>query len=451
MEVNLMKTRFIKNVLLALVFTFITLSGSVAFSSNANASWTFNAQIRDRFIRAIAYSYVNFNYDFYALHDFDGSGIPEILMGKSRENNPLFVTYDVIRYDVMGDRFVIIGSIAETRYLMKDRYSNALIGYYSDSNNGHEFRIYRNYYISNNSLARNTQLAMLRNTPTNVIYDGVNIAPGFYENDMWFGFPYDVNAELYFQQKEIVMRGSYDELIVHDRNGFKYEVAYIAVNSWKPTEFTNRPITFSSNDMFTRTWQMPMFNLIQSKRGPANTVIDRFLLDTSLTKDVYTRFALHDIDGCGIPELLLGVRRGTNISFDVYKYWNQDMRYIGSFNSYDKYLSRFRGSNDIFAFDPVTNPFYHQSAFRISIRNNMLGNDTLLSVYNKDTETYSILRKPNAQGNPVSLSYSEYLSELGGFVINDTVEIRTFCLLMVPPSAPLIMYVKTQGYTVMGR
>jgi len=428
------KTRRLAGLLLA----FSMLAGSLAASVTVYAAPTFTAALQNRFVRAIMEFY-EYPYEFnrYALHDFDGDQIPELLMGVANRNNPLFVEYVVMKYDIVGDRFVTVGAIAESRYLMRDRYSNALIGFYQSRADGNDFKIYKNYYISNGTLSRNTTLAMLEGRDNFAVYDGANVPAGYFRNDIEVG-------KAVFDQEELKYRGSYDEVIVHDLFGFTNEVATIAVRSWKPVTINQRPIIFTSDDVFTRTWQLPMYELIKAKLGPANTYFEEFAVDQRVLKDWYQRYALYDIDGDGVPELFLAVQRGEKLSYDVYRYWNNGMHFIGSFDGYSKYIARAPGS--LIAFNPVPNPFHNQTANRISFVNNTIKNDTLLMAYEQDGKT--VYRAPDARGvNLTGVTYAKYLESLVNYVINHQ-EIKTFDIEMVPPSAALIMYLKTRAFTL---
>jgi hypothetical protein len=382
-----------------------------------------------------------YEFNLYALHDFDGDGIPELIMGYFNPNNYFFANYIVMKFDPYGDRFVTIGAIAESRYLMKDKYSNAIIGLYQDNHGGRNFKIYRNYYIANGNLSRNTQLAALTGTNDPAVYDHtwpVEIPPGYYHNDI------KIDRDT-FEQIEVSIRGSYDELIVHDWNGFNFEVATIAVRSWKPVTVSRRPILFTTEDRFTRTWQLPMYELIMAKRGPANTNIDGWSLNPAIRKERYQRYALYDIDGCGVPELLMAVQRGEKLSFDVYKYWNNDMRFIGSFDGYGKYIARARNGG-VFAFNPVRNEFYMQSANRITFVNNVFNYETLLLWDFKDGRSF--YRAPDANNRHlVSITQARYREELIRYAVT-LPEIKTFDIDMVPPTGPLIMYIKTRAFTI---
>jgi len=422
----------------ALTLAFLFLTRSPLASITLQAAPTFTAALQSRFVQAI----LEFNdppYEFnrYALHDFDGDQIPELLMGYANPANPLFVEYVVMKYVIPGDKFVTIGGVAESRYLMRDRYSNALIGFYQGRSNGGDFKIYKNYYIANGTLSRNTTLAMLGGQNNVAVYDGANVPSGYFKNDI------DISKET-FDQEELVYRGSYDEVIVHDAYGFGNEVATIAVRSWKPVAINRRPIIFTSGDQFTKTWQLPIYELIKAKLGPANTLGEDWALNTRISKDWYQRYALYDIDGDGAPELLLAVQRGEKMSFDVYKYWNNDMQFIGSFDAYAKYIAKAPGG--VFAFNPVPNAFYRQSANKISFVANSVKNDTLL--VSDDLDGKTAYRAPDSRGiNLVNTTYAKYLDSLINYVINFA-EIKTFDIEMVPPSAALIMYVKTQAFTL---
>ena len=426
---------YIRFVFAALSFFFIF---SLMTPVRLNAAPTFTTQLQNRFVQAILeFAEPPYEFNRYALHDFDGDGVPELLMGWANRINPLFVDYVVMKYDILGDRFVTIGGIAESRYLMRDRYSYALIGYYQGIVNGYDFKIYKNYYIANGNLSRNTPLAMLEGQNNVAVYDGANVPSGYFKNDI------EVPRDL-FDQEELIYRGSYDEVIVHDKFGFTSEVATIAVRSWKPAVINKRPVVFTSGDVFTKTWQLPMYELIKAKLGPASTNIEEFAINQVILKDWYQRFALYDIDGDGVPELFLGVQRGEKFSFDVYRYWNNDMHFVGSFDGYGKYIAKMPGG--VFAYNPVPNEFHRQSANKITFPSNSVKNDTLLMVY--DQEGKMLYRAPDSRGvNLTSLTYAKYLDSLVNYVVKNP-EIKTFDIEMVPPSAALIMYLKTNSFTM---
>ncbi|MCL2704518.1 MAG: hypothetical protein FWE91_13105 [Defluviitaleaceae bacterium] len=455
-----MLNRFGKRVTgLLLVLTLV----SAVLPAHVEAAPSFTNSIRNTFINWILDT-ANWDvpYDYYALHDFDGDGIPEILMGRNnREDDPYFTYYAIWKYDLISKEFVHIGTIEESRYLMKDNYSNAIIAIYADTSRQTDAKAYFNYYITDNRVGRNTMLTRLTSPgwQSVLVYDTMFIEAGYYRNDILI----DRNA---WNEAELNILGSYDELIVHDWRGFNRETVTVAVNSWRPHEIVRRPQTFSSADRFTRTWQMPMYDLIMEKRGPADTLIseeDTWLYELwpYYGQQQYERFALHDLDGDGVPELLLGLRYLDHFSWDVYKWWNNEMRYIGSFDSYSKYLATVRGdnraSNDIFTFDPVPNAFYRRTVKRISFADNMLQNETLLAI----SDTGSAVRHlegtryniSNDRANPrrselvnISGGYNTLVSRLVDYTAAYR-EIKTFDIYIVPPSAALIMYIKTNGFT----
>ena len=148
--------------LTGLLLVLAIFAASFASAEPIFAAPSFTPAVQSRFVQAILeFGQLPYEFDRYALHDFDGDGIPELLLGYSNPGNPLFVHYIVTKYDINADRFVTIGAIAESRYLMRDRYSNALIGFYQGMVNGSAFKIYKNYYIANGNLSRNTPLALL--------------------------------------------------------------------------------------------------------------------------------------------------------------------------------------------------------------------------------------------------------------------------------------------------
>ena len=235
-------------------------------------------------------------------------------------------------------------------------------------------------------------------------------------------------------------------------------------------------MTFSSADRFSRVWQMPMYDLIMEKIGPANTLIAdedlwRITLLPEYGQKEYDRFAFHDIDGDGVPELFLGWRYLSHFSWDVYKWWNGDMRYIGTFDSYAKYLAAIPGSNDVFTFDPVPNAFYKRTVKRISFADNMLQNETLMAIYDtgdrirylEGSRYLTALDNPRAgqldrtsphrsslenfAGSSDNQRRVNFINRLSNYASSYN-EIKTFDIYIVPPSAPLIMYVKTLGWTL---
>lgn len=417
------------------------------FPAVTQAAPSFTNKIKSRFVEQIMFFAQWENpYGYYALHDFDDDGIPELLMGRNnRDEDQRFIYYAVWKYDVVGDRFVYIGAIEESRYIMKDNYSNALLAIYADPTGATDCKAYFNYYITDSRLERNTVLTRLTTygLTSTLVYDTMFIYTGYYRYDI----PVDRQT---FNEEELNFLGSYEELVVHDWRGFNNETVYIAVNSWKPHVVVKKPKSFSSADRFTKLWQMPMYDLIKEKFGPADTLIEdewywEMYLWSMYGQQDYERYALYDLDGDAVPELFLGLRYGDHFSYDVYKWWNGYMRYIGSFDCYSKYLAVVTGSRDIFTFDPVPNEFYRQSAKRIGISDNTLSNVTLLASYIKDGKTQYLA--PNSKGDAlVSINYDKYLSALTDYAYNYK-EIRTFDIRIVPPSAALIMYLKTKGFT----
>jgi hypothetical protein len=424
---------------MSMLVIFTTFTGTLALPANVMAAPTFTAALRTRFAKAIIeFGKLPYEFNRFAIHDFEGDGIPELLLGVASEANQLYVSYGVFKYDIIGDRFVSIGGIAESRYLMKDRYSNAIIGYYHNNTAGRTFTVYRNYYLVNNTLSRNTPLAQLSGNNNTAVYDGKDFSSGNYINDQL------VSVDEY-NQEVLNLRSSYDELMVYDYLAGN-EVAYVVTYSWKPSVLVKRPIVFNSNDSFTKVWQGPMLEFLDETRkmGPANTKVDEWAIDQSIRKEDYQRYALYDIDADNVPELFLAVQRSMKLSFDVYKYWNGDMRFIGSFDAYSKYLAK--ANTGVFAFNPHESQFAAQSANRISVSNYAVKNDTLLMSYYKNNK-YEYFAPGKDGVNLVSANYDNYLNSLINYV-NAYPEIKTFDIQMTVPRAVLIMYIKTKAFTI---
>ena len=132
------------------------------------------------------------------------------------------------------------------------------------------------------------------------------------------------------------------------------------------------------------------------------------------------------------------------------------MRYIGSFDSYAKYLAAIPGSRDIFTFDPVPNDFYSRTVKRISFVDNMLQNEVLLAIHEGDRTRYLEGTRYNVSNGRVHTRRNELVNISGGYStlvtrLTEYViaydEIRTFDIQVVPPSAVLIMYLKTNAFT----
>ena len=425
------------------------------------SSPTFTNAMRDRFVNQILeFGQKDYPYTFFALHDFDGDGIPELLMGRNnRDHDPLFIYFAVWRFDVIGNRFVHVGNIEESRYIMRDKFSNALITIYMDPTGLTDTRAYFIYHMAQNRIERNTVMTWLT-TPgvsQHLVYDTMFIRNGFFRNDI-------AVTQSTFLEHELAMRGSFEEVMVHDWRGFNRETVHVAVYSWRPQVISARPVLFSSADRFTRVWQMPMYELIMARRGPATTLIPdeyhwNFGLWNYFGQKEYLRFALHDFDGNGVPELLLGWRYRDHFGWDVYRWWNNEMRFIGSFESYAQYLA-IAGNNprsgDVFTFDPVPNEFFRRTVRRISFRDNMLQSEILLASYQNRAGAISFLEGsrytlttdvPNPRrANLVTITNAAFTAQLTNYVTHYR-EIRTFDIEIVPPSAVLIMYLKTNAFT----
>jgi hypothetical protein len=193
-----------------------------------------------------------------------------------------------------------------------------------------------------------------------------------------------------------------------------------------------------------------MYDMIFAKRGPADTLIkeeDQWLInliDFYPQRD-YGRYAFHDLDGDRVPELLLGLRDLTHFSYDAYKWWRGELRYIGSFDCYSKYLAVESGTNNIFTYDGVMNEFYDMSAKRVYIEDNALATTTILA------RNGSKYYRANSSGilSPSGFNRGQFVGSLVDLVVEYD-EIRTFDINFVPPDIALIHYVMTNGFTRMG-
>jgi hypothetical protein len=216
--------------------------------------------------------------------------------------------------------------------------------------------------------------------------------------------------------------------------------------------------------MYNRVWQEPMQRMIDLRRASSDTILreeDWWLVLPPGQQD-YERFALHDFTGDGVPELLLGRRDMDHFAWDVYRWWDNQLRYVGSFESYAKYLATVRGgerrSRDLFAFDPVPSAFFEGIVKRIRINDNMLQSETLLAEYiqangrygYREGNVYSIVNdnRTTTRANLTSITYATMETRLINYV-NAYTEIKTFDINIVPAQAVLILYVLTNGFTRM--
>ncbi len=379
---------------------------------SATASNNFSASIKQEFYQFISTRYQGDwgSYNAFTLHDLDGDAIPEVLFGCQNEQNTNFAYYDIFKYS--NKEFKKIGIISESRYLMKDKYSHAILGIYANIS---EYApraniIISNYYIHNSTLQTNTVLMHTE--------DGFTL-----KNNM------QIDLEQY--EKELYnYLGTYDELMVHDL--FTESVIYTAIFSWRPTMFpTPYPNNLKTQTALTKDWQLKYFEFLNYMRGPRNTYYDAYSDDFIYRKE-YDRFALHDLDGSGIPELLVATTYGGHYSFDVYKYINKEVTFIGSFDGYSKYIGKMPDSKDIFSYDPVSNLFNFQMSRNISYKNFALDITDLLSVYinpdNRNATVYSI--------NGKASTYTKYNEALLSYV-NSCTEIKSYDAWIVPYDAVL--------------
>ncbi|MDR1705029.1 MAG: hypothetical protein LBS19_10165 [Clostridiales bacterium] len=410
--------------------------------ARAADSKIFTDAIKTRFIGAISGIFPGnpYYYEYFALHDMDNDGIPELLLGREPNDfNSEQVYYAVWKYDVLDDEFVFIGRIDPCVYLMKDRFSNAILGLYTDASR--QTVAYFNYYFTDSTVGRNTVLSA--SIGDQIIYDTMVIMDGYFYNDQ--AITEDRFLEIYK-----VTQGTYDELIVHDIRGFADETVHVAVQSWKPYDISKNPRIPTNLGGFTRAWQQPMYDMIETKRGPSDTFVsedDQWItpLITLNPQRDYGRYALHDFDGDFVPELLLGLRDGQHFSYDVYKWWRGELRYNASFDCYAQYLAIESGTGNIFTYDAVANEFYDMSAKKVYLEDNALATATLLA---RNGDLYY----QSAGGGSLSSSRfnrAQFVGKLSDYVIQYN-EIRTFDIGFVPPDIVLIHYIMTNGFTRMG-
>ncbi len=344
-------------------------------------------------------------YSTFAIHDLDGDAIPEVLFGLRNESNSKFSTYDVVKY--YKKDFKKIGKIAESRYLMKDKYSASLLALYGEKS-GTTTEI-NNYYIHNSTLQKNSVLKLTSQGVAT--QNNVSITRSEY------------NTELYNYL------GSYDELMVHD--SFNTSVVLSAIYTWKPVVYASPYASkLKSNITLTKDWQIKYNEFIEAMKGPVDTFYQPYEDEVPRGAAKYSRFAIHDLNGDGLPELLAGVTRGDLFSFDVYKYINREVTFIGSIDSYSRYLGKMSGSNDIFCYNPIPNMFANQSVYRISFKNNAFDKSTLMSIYPSASNPSTIIYEV---GNARS-SLSGFNNKLISYIKSNT-EIKTYDVDLVPQDA----------------
>ncbi len=416
-----MKKLLKKAAMLAMSVVLTVLPATSAFATVYTGN-TFTDKIKQEFVNFI----LNRNtgnwgsYDCFALHDMDGNGIPEVLFGKRNEANyddygrPIygyFAYFDVFMYG--NSDFKKVGIISESRYLMKDKYSNALIAVYSQIDNQRTNVSLLSYYMNNHTVNANT--ALMRTEKNETYKNNVPITIDQYQ------------LELYNYL------GSYDELMIHDL--FTPSVVYVGVYSYRQPIFTPQYGRKLLTSATLRTdWQYKFYEFLESMRGPMNTYYehDEFL---PLTRVNYDRFALHDFEDDGVPELLVSTRDGEHFGFDVYKYINREVTYIGSFDGYSKYISKLPDSRDVMAYDPVVSIFDFQSVKVVSY--NALDN---IGLRLTDIMTVKADQKNPAKtvytvNNSVT-TYEKYLNALLKRV-NESQEIKTYDANIVPFDAIL--------------
>jgi hypothetical protein len=376
---------------------------------SVRAAEGFNANLRSLYYSYIAGSHTEeYNeYNRFTLHDFDGDGIPEVLLGIALSNAPKFVAYDVYKYE--NGKFGHIGKISTSRYLVKDKFSRAILGMYSTSDDTGVTVELNNFYIHNATVQKNSVLYSSGNT---FLKGPLLISKQQYEEELYNYL------------------GSYDELIVHDI--FSRSVIMACVYSWQPQPLALLNTQKLKSNITLNTWQSKYFEYLENyPDGPTDTKYEFYEPEYPRAPATYTRYALYDITGNGVPELLIGVNHGTQISFDVYRYVGGEVKFMGSFDSYSKYMSKFPNSRDIFAFDPVSDQFGYQSANRMSYRDNALSKTQLMSVYPNSDASKTVF-----QVNSAATTEAAYNKALTAY-INDTVEIKTYDFEIVPHSAVL--------------
>ncbi len=349
------------------------------------------------------------NYNAYAIHDFDGDGIPEVLLGNKNEENENLIAYDVFKY-AHGD-FKKIGYLSESRYLIKDKYSNALLSVngYQQFNISAEVQV-ANYYVHNNTLQKNIVLSSLAN-----------------------GYCIKNDIEIPYQRFEEELHNfvaTYDELMIHD--SFNFSVIYAAIYSWRPSNFfAPKPDNFNTYGSLTEGWQEKYKKFLFYMCGPMDTYKDNYLMQNKIRKD-YKRFSLYDFDGDEIPELLAATSSGTHYSFDVFKYINSDITFLGSFDGYSKYIAKLPQSTVLFSYDPIGNLFNYQSARFVASTSLALDLTEIMAIYpnpyNPKDTIYSLYDSPT--------TYAQYNNSLL-YHYNACTEIQSYDTQMVPYAAIL--------------
>ncbi len=400
--------------LLLFTMTLIISLNTLFFLSVAAAPTSFTATLKDEYYKFIQWAHREdwVDYNRFAIHDFDGDNVPEILFGKANPQNNNFVEYDVVKYS-NGD-FKKNGSISSSRYLIKDKYSYALLGIYGQTSGYSglttELSI---FYIHNATIQKNS---VLKSNGYNYFKSDISITQDEFTNEL---FNY---------------LGTYDELMVHD--SFNQGVILSAIHSWKPiTLAAPYAPKLKSNIALNTTWQVAFNNFINKAIGPANTYVEPYsLTPPSGARRDYTRFALHDLTGNGVPELFLGVNHGTQVSFDVYRYVNGDVKFIGSFDAYSKYLGKFSQSNNVFSYNPIDNMFNYQTVNKIYYADNGMHKETIMQVFKSPKTGKDVYEVGNR-----SVSVPTFNSSLINY-INSTKEIKTFDIELVPASAALVSW-----------
>ncbi|GHU51514.1 hypothetical protein AGMMS49975_05160 [Clostridia bacterium] len=407
----------------------------------------FTNAVRDRLIDFVQDTKeYRYDYDRFAVYDLDGDGIPEVLMGKSQAWNPKYISYDAWKFDSYENTFHKVGYIESCRYLVKDRFSYALLGFYGDKNKDYEVR---SYYMSNSTLHQNV---LLQKT-----------AAGTYTRNKIAITAKDFNDEIYNYY------GNYDEVIVHDQQdefNFDKYLTRLAVYSWRPntTQTATAPngkeiiiapsagkltAPTTSTVNYTKQWQKPMQDFIDNMIGPKNTLEDEWAANPTNAHQEYTRYTLFDLDGDNVPEILMGVNHDTDghghlLAYDVYKYNKTNgIIFVGNFNAYSKYLSKVGSS--VFSYDPVRNSFYAQSANLFSYKPDKtqpLGSwtsNTLLAIRYEDDLGSKFEGLNSAKTALQKITEAKYINDLSWYVSNYT-PIKTWDAELVPSSSILLRW-----------